>query len=132
MDTFRLDRIGQILVPIRDVDRAVAFYRDVLGMRFLFRFPGTAFFDCGGIRLYLSIPESPAFDGRVTIYYRVDDVADAVAELESRGVTFDDDPHVVHRDAAYELWMAFFRDPDGNNLALMSEVPLADSAESAA
>jgi len=132
VDTFRLDRIGQILVPIRDVDRAVAFYRDVLGMRFLFRFPGTAFFDCGGIRLYLSIPESPAFDGRVTIYYRVDDVADAVAELESRGVTFDDDPHVVHRDAAYELWMAFFRDPDGNNLALMSEVPLADSAESAA
>jgi len=132
VDTFRLDRIGQILVPIRDVDRAVAFYRDVLGMRFLFRFPGTAFFDCGGIRLYLSIPESPAFDGRVTIYYRVDDVADAVAELESRGGTFDDDPHVVHRDAAYELWMAFFRDPDGNNLALMSEVPLADSAESAA
>lgn len=132
MDHFRLERIGQILVPIRDVDRAVRFYRDVLGMRFLFRFPGMAFFDCGGVRLYLAVPEDPSFAGRPTIYYRVEDVGAAVATLESRGVTFDDEPHVVHRDASYELWMAFFRDPDGNQLALMAEMPLADSAETAA
>jgi len=132
VDHFRLERIGQILVPIRDVDRAVRFYRDVLGMRFLFRFPGMAFFDCGGIRLYLTVPEDPSFGGRSTIYYRVDDVGAAVAALEFRGVTFDDPPHVVHRDASYELWMAFFRDPDGNHLALMAEMPLADSAETAA
>lgn len=132
MDRFRLDRIGQILVPIRDVDRAVTFYRDVLGMRFLFRFPGTAFFDCGGVRLYLARPEDPSFGGHPTIYYRVEDVGAAVATLESRGVAFDDPPHVVHRDASYELWMAFFRDPDGNRLALMAEMPLADSAETAA
>ena len=132
MDRFHLDRIGQILVPIRDVDRAVSFYRDVLGMRFLFRFPGMAFFDCGGIRLYLAVPEDPSFAMGPTIYYRVDDVGAAVVALESRGVTFDDEPHVVHRDASYELWMAFFKDPDGNQLALMAEMPLADSAETAA
>jgi len=124
-----LDEIGQILVPIRDVERAVAFYRDRLGMRFLYQFPGMAFFDCGGIRLYLSVPENASFRGKATIYYRVANVAAAVAALEARGVVFDDRPHVVHRDDQHELWMAFFRDPDDNNLALMAELPLASSAE---
>lgn len=123
--SFGLDRIGQILVPITDIDRAVEFYRDRLGMSFLFRFPGMAFFDCGGIRLYLAVPESRSFRGRATIYYRVDDIDAAVEALEARGVTFDDRPHVVHRDEQQELWMAFFRDPDGNNLALMAEIGVA-------
>jgi methylmalonyl-CoA/ethylmalonyl-CoA epimerase len=118
-----LSTIGQILVPIDDVDRAVEFYRDVLGMRFLYRYPGIAFFDSGGVRLYLAKPERPEFAGRPTIYYRVDDIADAVRTLEERGVAFTGRPHVVHRDDTQELWMAFFRDPDGNNLALMNEVP---------
>jgi methylmalonyl-CoA/ethylmalonyl-CoA epimerase len=124
-DTFPgLSRIGQVFVSISDIDRAVEFYRDVLGMRFLFRFPGIAFFDCDGVRLYLAQPERPDFAGRSAIYYRVDDIATAVRALEGRGVVFSGRPHVVHRDAEHELWMAFFQDPDGNNLALMNEVSI--------
>jgi methylmalonyl-CoA/ethylmalonyl-CoA epimerase len=120
---FGLRQIGQIRIQVTDVDRAVAFYRDVLGMSFLYAFPGMGFFDVGGVRLMLVEPEGRAFGGESAIYYRVDDIGRAVKTLESRGVTFDDQPHVVHRDPAYDLWMAFFRDPDGNVLALMSEVP---------
>jgi catechol 2,3-dioxygenase-like lactoylglutathione lyase family enzyme len=120
-----LSTIGQILIPVRDIERATAYYRDVLGLPFLFAFPRMAFFDAGGVRLYLSQPESAAFDGRATIYFRVADIAATVGVLERRGATFADRPHVVHRDAGTELWMAFTRDPDGNNVALMSEVPAA-------
>lgn len=122
-DTFGLHQIGQIRIQVTDVDRAVAFYRDVLGMDLLYAFPGMGFFDVDGVRLMLVEPEGRAFGGESAIYYRVDDIGSAVKTLESRGVTFDDQPHVVHRDPAYDLWMAFFRDPDGNVLALMSEVP---------
>lgn len=120
---FGLRRIGQIRIQVTDVDRAVAFYRDALGMTFLYAFPGMGFFDVDGVRLMLVEPEGRAFGGESAIYYRVDEIGEAVRTLESRGVTFDDQPHVVHRDPAYDLWMAFFRDPDGNVLALMSEVP---------
>jgi catechol 2,3-dioxygenase-like lactoylglutathione lyase family enzyme len=124
-DTFGLHQIGQIRIQVTDVDRALAFYRDALGMRFLFAFPGMAFFDLDGVRLMLVEPEGRAFGGESAIYYRVDDIGQAFTTLGARGVTFDDRPHVVHRDPAYDLWMAFFRDPDGNILALMSEVPTA-------
>lgn len=120
---FGLRQIGQIRIQVTDVDRAVAFYRDALGMTFLYAFPGMGFFDVDGVRLMLVEPEGRAFGGESAIYYRVDDIGEAVKTLESRGVTFDDQPHVVHRDPKYDLWMAFFRDPDGNVLALMSEVP---------
>ena len=120
---FGLHQIGQIRIQVTDVDRAVAFYRDALGMTFLYAFPGMGFFDVDGVRLMLVEPEGRAFGGESAIYYRVDDIGAAVKTLQSRGVTFDDQPHVVHRDPAYDLWMAFFRDPDGNVLALMSEVP---------
>ena len=119
-----LRRIGQIRVAVSDVDRAVGFYRDVLGMPFLFQFPGMAFFDLDGIRLMLVDPESRDFGGESVIYYRVDDIDQAHATLRERGVQFSDDPHVVHRDADHDLWMSFFRDPDANVLALMSEVPI--------
>jgi predicted enzyme related to lactoylglutathione lyase len=118
-----LGTIGQILVPVDDIEASTAFYRDVLRVPLLFTYPGLAFFDAGGVRLYLAAPESDAFRGRVTIYFRVDDIAGAVATLEGRGVEFLGPTHVVHREASIELWMAFFRDPAGNNLALMSEVP---------
>ena len=120
---FGLSTIGQILVPVRDVEVATAFYRDRLGMRFLFDFPGMAFFDAGGVRLYLSEPEAPGFQGIATIYYRVDDIDAAYESLRGRGVEFTDAPHLVHRDGASQLWMCFAKDPDGNNVALMSEVP---------
>ena len=117
-------RIGQIRVAVSDVDRAVAFYRDTLGMPFLFQFPGMAFFDLEGIRLMLVDPESRDFGGESVIYYRVDDIGLAHTKLTERRVDFSDKPHVVHRDENHELWMAFFRDPDRNVLALMSEVPI--------
>ena len=122
-ESFGLHRIGQIRIQVTDIDRAVAFYRDTLGISFLYAFPGMAFFDVDGVRLMLVEPEGRDFGGVSAIYYRVDDIGLAVKTLETRGVTFDDQPHVVHRDPAYDLWMAFLHDPDGNVVALMSEVP---------
>jgi catechol 2,3-dioxygenase-like lactoylglutathione lyase family enzyme len=123
---FGLGRIGQIHVSVRDVDRAVEFYRDRLGIQLLFAFPGMAFFDCDGVRLYLSWSDDPSFQGSSTLYFTVASIMDAVAALEARGVAFEDRPHVVHRTDTTELWMAFLKDPDGNNLALMSEVPVRE------
>jgi methylmalonyl-CoA/ethylmalonyl-CoA epimerase len=120
---FGLGQLGQVLVPVRDTGRATAFYRDALGLPFLYAFPGMAFFDAGGVRLYLAEPESPDFDGRATLYFRVPDIHGAVEALAARGVAFGEAPHVVHRDAEHELWMCFTKDPDGNNIGLMSEVP---------
>ena len=126
-ESFGLSTIGQVLVPVSDVARATAFYRDQLGMRFLFEYPGMAFFDAGGVRLYLAQPEEPGFRGVATIYYRVADLGDAVATLQSRGVEFTTAPHLVHRDGTIQLWMAFTKDPDGNNVGLMTERPDAAS-----
>ena len=120
---FGLDQIGQISVTARDLDRAVAFYRDTLGMTFLFRVPGLAFFDCTGIRLALSTPEGPDFDHPSSVlYFKVADLAAAHATLVRRGVQFIDEPHVIATMPDHELWMAFFRDSEGNVMALMSEV----------
>ena len=122
---FGLSTLGQVLVPVRDAVTAAAFYRDRLGLRFLFAFPHMAFFDADGVRLYLAEPEEPDFDGRATLYFQVADIAAAVEALEARGVVFGERPHVVHRDASSELWMCFTKDPDGNNIGLMSELPIA-------
>jgi predicted enzyme related to lactoylglutathione lyase len=124
-EPFGLGPIGQILVPVTDAERATAYYRDQLGLRFLYAFPHMAFFDADGVRLYLAEPEGPDFGGRATIYFRVDDIEAAVAALEGRGVAFGEPPHIVHRDERHELWMSFSKDPDGNNIALMSEVPVS-------
>jgi methylmalonyl-CoA/ethylmalonyl-CoA epimerase len=117
-------RIGQIAVVVQDLDRAVAFYRDALGLRFLFQAPPKlAFFDCGGVRLMLDVPEEAEFKHSSSIlYYRVDDIQGTWAALRGRGVEFRDEPHLVARMPDHELWMAFFRDTEGNTLALMSEV----------
>ncbi len=123
-----LGAIGQIHVSVTDIDRSVAFYRDVLGMRFLFQVPGQpmAFFDCDGVRLYLGVPESPEFRSTPVLYFTVDDLDEAYEALRHRGVAFTDAPHVVHRTEASELRMTFFKDPDGTNLAIMQERPVAE------
>ena len=120
-----LASIGQIHINVRDVERATAFYRDALGMKFLFQFPGMAFFDCGGVRLYLAKQEEGLTLATSVIYYRVPAIEETAAVLEKNGVRFKGRPHIVHRDARHELWMAFFDDSEGNMLALMSEVPVA-------
>jgi len=124
---FGVTRIGQIAMTVGDLPRAVAFYRDVLGMRFLFEAPpAMAFFDCGGVRLMLSLPEQagPAAGQQfgAILYYAVDDIQEAAAALEARGVRFEQAPHVVARLPHADLWMAFLRDADGHLLAIMSEV----------
>lgn len=121
-----LRALGQIHVSVSDVDRAVAFYRDTLGVPFLFRVPGQpmAFFDLDGVRLYLGVPEDEAFRSRGMLYFRVEDLDAAVETLRGRGVSFVGEPHLIARMDDHDLWMAFFRDPDGNNLALMSERPV--------
>ncbi len=119
-----LSRIGQISVIVHDLDRAVAFYRDVLGMKFLFQAPPKlAFFDCGGIRLMLSLPEEAEFDHPGSIlYYKVDDIQATWKALSDHGADLRSEPHLLARMPDHELWMAFFRDTEGNTLALMSEV----------
>ncbi len=118
-----LDTIGQIAIRAKDIARAVQFYRDTLGMRFLFEFPNLAFFDCGGVRLMLSPSEEPGFDhpGSV-IYYKVKDITGSYESLKQRGVEFIDQPHVIAKMPDHDLWMVFLRDTEGNTLALMSEV----------
>ena len=122
--SFGLNEIGQIAVPVSDIDRAIAFYRDVLGMRFLFKAPpGLGFFDCGAVRLLLDAPAKALPDCHSSvIYYKIPDIHAAYETLQSRGVTFVDQPHLIARMPDHDLWMAFFRDPDNNLLALMCEV----------
>jgi DNA-binding CsgD family transcriptional regulator/catechol 2,3-dioxygenase-like lactoylglutathione lyase family enzyme len=118
----RLGPIGQISRTVRDIDEACKWYGEVLGLKHLYTFGKLAFFDLGGTRLYLSAeggepgPES-------TLYLRVDDIGAAHAELKTRGVEFEGAPHLIYRHAdGMEEWMAFFKDPDGRFLALMSQV----------
>jgi len=120
---FELDQIGQIAVPVSDIERAVAFYRDTLRMRFLFQAPpGLGFFDCAGVRLMLDAPAKAQSENYSSvIYYRVADLDTAFETLSARGVVFEEKPHLMAKLLDHELWMAFFRDPDENLLALMSE-----------
>jgi methylmalonyl-CoA/ethylmalonyl-CoA epimerase len=120
---FRLFTIGQIALTVRDSARSVAFYRDVLGMQLLFEMPGMGFFDCNGIRLMLSGSETRETYSSI-VYFKVPDIQAAYETLREREVPFDGEPHMIARMPDHELWMAFFRDPDRNLLALMSEVPL--------
>ncbi|HEX3745576.1 MAG TPA: VOC family protein [Bryobacteraceae bacterium] len=122
---FGLATVGQIALTVTDVDRAIAFYRDVLGMKLLFQVPKLGFFACNGIRLMLSAAEKPDEHFGSVIYFKVPDVRHAHATLSDRGAAFEGEPHMIARMPDHELWMAFFRDPDRNLLAIMSEVPLA-------
>ena len=120
-----LSQIGQIFVNVKDLDRAIAFYRDMLGMTFLFTAPpGMAFFDCGGIRIMLGIADRPEIDHPASIiYYKVDDIEKVYEVFHARGVEFIVKPHLVAPMPTYDLWLADFKDSEGNILALMSEVP---------
>jgi methylmalonyl-CoA/ethylmalonyl-CoA epimerase len=117
-----LARIHQISMRAHDIDRAVRFYRDALGLPFLFAAPPSlAFFDCDGVRLMLSAPE-PAFDHQGSIlYFAVDDIRSTHETLVSRGVSFRSQPHKIATLADREVWLADFEDSEGNVLALMSE-----------
>jgi methylmalonyl-CoA/ethylmalonyl-CoA epimerase len=116
-----LNSIGQIAILVKDVERATGFYRDKLGIKYLFAAGNIAFFDCGGIRLMLDKPEKPEM-GTSIIYFRVSDINLAHQQMKSRGVEFVDEPHLIARLPDHDLWMTFFRDSEGNLLGMMSEV----------
>ena len=120
-----LTEIGQISVNVHDLDRAVAFYKDTLDLKHLFAVPGRlAFFDCGGIRLMLAIPERADLDHPSSIlYFKVQNIEQAYEVLESRGVHFETKPMLVAPMATHDLWLAEFRDSENNVLALMCEKP---------
>jgi DNA-binding CsgD family transcriptional regulator/catechol 2,3-dioxygenase-like lactoylglutathione lyase family enzyme len=117
-----LGPIGQISRTVRDIDEACAWYGQTLGLKHLFTFGKLAFFDLGGTRLYLSA-ESGEAGPESTLYLRVEDIGAAYAVLSARGVEFKGAPHLIHRHPdGTEEWMAFFKDPEGRFLALMSQV----------
>lgn len=119
-----IQNIGQISIVVQDLERATAFYRDVLGLQLLFTFPGLAFFDCGGVRLMLSRPESPEFDHPSSIlYFRVPDINAGYQHLAEHHVQFLNPPRLIAPMGTYDLWMTAFRDSEGNVHQLMSEVP---------
>jgi methylmalonyl-CoA/ethylmalonyl-CoA epimerase len=115
--------IGQLMIPVEDFDRGVSFYKDVLGLPYLFSAPPQmAFFMCGTVRLLVGVlPAGKAAQRGSAVYFKVSDIHDVFSSLKAHGVTFMADPHLVHRTPTSELWLAEFTDPDGNQLALMSE-----------
>lgn len=123
----KLEQIQQIAVYSRDLEEAINFYQDNLGARFIAKFdpPGLAFFDFSGVRILLEKAGPKA-----TLYFWVDDIDTAYAELRSKGIEFNGQPHLIHRDdtgifgkSGEEEWMAFFSDPSGNILALVTRKP---------
>jgi methylmalonyl-CoA/ethylmalonyl-CoA epimerase len=116
-------RIGQIAIVCTDVARATAFYRDALGLRFLFAAgPTLSFFDCGGVRLMLSTAENAEHAHLSSmLYYFVSDIEGTQRDLKAKGVSFVDDPHMIAKMPDHELWLSAFNDSEGNLLALMEE-----------
>jgi predicted enzyme related to lactoylglutathione lyase len=123
MQNLSQSRIGQIAVVCRDVTRATSFYRDTLGLKFLFAAgPSLSFFDCGGVRLMLGAAEQPEHDHPGSIlYFFVTGIEDTQRDLASQGVSFVGMPHMIAQMSDHQLWLAEFRDSEGNTMALMEE-----------
>lgn len=114
--------IGQVAITVKQLDRAVAFYRNVLGLRFLYEAGSMAFFECGGTRLMLGPAENPDATWSSIIYYKTDNIQGSAELLTVRGVQFESQPRLIAKMLDHQIWMAFFRDSEGNLAALMSEV----------
>ncbi|RDW17283.1 VOC family protein [Oceanobacillus chungangensis] len=120
-----IQKIGQIGVPINNVENAIEFYKEVLELPLLFSTDSMAFFECNGLRLLLTIPEKNEFaNSSSVIYFQVEDIIKSFEELIKKGVSFIDQPHVVAKMEHTETWMAFFKDTEGNTHALMSELQI--------
>lgn len=122
-DSSMIEGVGQIHISVSDIDRAVSFYRDVLGLPLLLRVDAQkmAFFDCGGVRLYIGAPSDPKYRANSFLYYRVGDIDAAYRRMAAAGVAFLSEPRLVHRTETSELWMTGFQDPDGNYAQIMQE-----------
>ena len=117
--------IAQVLIPVRDLERGIEFYRDKLGLPFLFTAPPQmAFFQCGSVRLLVGEPpETETYQRGSAVYFQVADIQAVFEGLSERGIQFNEKPAIIHRTETTDLWLAEFDDPDGNHLALMSETP---------
>lgn len=123
MSTNPIQKIGQIGIPVTDLERAIPFYQEQLGLPLLFNTDTMAFFDCNGVRLLLSIPENEQFaHPSSVIYFQVERIKDKYRELLAKGVSFLDEPHIVAKIGQTETWMTFFKDTEDNTLAFISEV----------
>ena len=122
-DTLDIKDIGQIAINCHDVKRATEFYREKLGLRMLYEFPGLAFFDCGGVRLMLTKPETAELDHPSSIiYYRVADIQQATRAIADKGVAIENEPRMIARMPDHDLWLSNVRDTEGNIIAFMAEM----------
>lgn len=118
-----IQKVGQIGVPVKDLQNAINFYQEKLGLPLLFNTENMAFFECNGLRLLLSLPENEQFaHASSIIYFQVEDIKTAYKGFLGKGVPFVDEPHLIAKVGRTETWMAFFKDTEGNTHALMSEV----------
>jgi len=118
-----ITKIGQIALPATDIGRATAFYKEQLGLQLLFTTDTMAFFDCDGVRLFISLPEKEEFAHSSSIlYFHVEHIQQAYEEYKEKGIVFIDEPHLIAKMGQTETWMAFFKDTEDNTHALMSEV----------
>lgn len=125
-DTLEITGVGQIAINCHDVKRATEFYRDKLGLRMLYEFPGLAFFDCGGVRLMLTKPETAELDHPSSIiYYRVADIHQASRAIADKGVSIENEPRIIARMPDHDLWLSNVRDTEGNIIAFMAEMKTA-------
>jgi len=123
--TVHLDEIAQIALTVQNLEEAKLFYRDTLGMHFLFDAGQMAFFQCGQIRVMIGTSDQPSPSSGTIIYFRVPDLQSAFTDLKSKTVPFVQEPHLVARMKSHDLWLAFLKDPAGNTLGLVSEVTRA-------
>lgn len=121
-----ISKLGQVSIAVRDLSRAVAFYRDVLELQYIWETNGMAFFQCGEVRLMLSLPENSEFNAdhqSSVLYYTVEDINEAYDDLLSKGVVFKGKPHEIGKLGDRTIMMAFFSDTEGNLVAIQSETP---------
>lgn len=125
-DKTEIHGIGQIAIAVSDIKQAVKFYKDKLGLSLLFEVPsGMAFFECGGIRLMITEQNGDVKDHNTSvIYYRVTDIKSVAISMIERGIAFTREPQMAVKMSDHELWIGFLRDPDGNLIGIMEEVPL--------
>lgn len=124
-----LSEIGQVALTVRDTARAKDFYQNTLGMQFLFEAGTMAFFQCGTVRLMVGASEKAISNESTILYFRVSDIHTVHAGLQNRGVSIVQEPHLVARMKSHDLWISFLKDPDGNTLALMSEMARKQAME---
>lgn len=118
-----VNKVGQIGIPVKNLERATRFYQQTLGLPLLFNTESMAFFSCGDLRLMLTLPETEDFASHSsTLYFSVDDIHSSYETLKSEDVNFIDEPHLIAKMDHTETWMVFFHDTEGNTQALMSEI----------